>query len=62
MRDMTEPRANDTRAVVNAEVPRELKERLVEYATDAGLSQTAVLVIALNDWLTRNGYPRKTKR
>jgi hypothetical protein len=49
------------KSALNIEVPTELKERLVAYADDRGLSQTASATILLGDALTQAGYPRASR-
>lgn len=47
---------------LNTQIPAELKDRLVAYATDRGISQAAAQTILLGDALTREGYPRVATR
>lgn len=43
---------------VNIDVSEDLKARLEAYAKDLGMSQAAAVRVALDDFLTRAGYPR----
>lgn len=44
---------------INTPIPIELKERLVQYSDDNGVSQATVVRLALNEYLTRAGYGRR---
>lgn len=43
---------------LNIGIPAELKARLLAYKEQVGLSQAAVTRMALNDFLTRHGFPK----
>jgi hypothetical protein len=49
-------------AVLNVEIQAALKDRLLRYARASALSQAAATRVALDDFLSRNGYPREQDR
>jgi hypothetical protein len=44
---------------LNVMIPRTLKDRLEQYASDKGVSQAASTRILLSDALTASGYPQE---
>lgn len=57
---MTSPDSTE-KVALNVQIPDPLKTRLVAYADDRGLSQTASVTVLLDDALNRAGYPRTTR-